>query len=70
LGFRLVLIFKIATINVARIGKFSVFADSGYMVINLEENFKFNSGRLYDELVLINELEVIAEASAEAVLEA
>lgn len=40
------------------------------LVINIEENFRLNTGRLYDELVLINELEVIAEASAEAVLEA
>lgn len=40
------------------------------LVINIEENFKLNTGRLYDELVLINELEVIAEESAEAVLEA
>jgi len=40
------------------------------LVINIEENFKHHTGRLYDELVLINELEVIADANAEAVLEA
>lgn len=40
------------------------------LVINIEEKFKYHTGRLYDELVLINELEVIADASAEAVLEA
>lgn len=40
------------------------------LVINIEENFKFETGRLYDELKLINELEVIADASAEAILEA
>jgi len=40
------------------------------LVINIEENFKLQTGRLYEELVLINELEVIADASAEAVLEA
>lgn len=40
------------------------------LVINIEENFKLQTGRLYDELMLINELEVIADASAEAVLEA
>lgn len=40
------------------------------LVINIEEKFKHHTGRLYDELVLINELEVIADASAEAVLEA
>lgn len=40
------------------------------LVINIEENFKFEIGRLYDELMLINELEVIADVSAEAVLEA
>jgi len=40
------------------------------LVINIEENFKFEIGRLYDELILINELEVIADVSAEAVLEA
>jgi len=40
------------------------------LVINIEEKFEHHTGRLYDELVLINELEVIADASAEAVLEA
>jgi hypothetical protein len=40
------------------------------LVINIEENFKLQTGRLYEELVLINELEVIADASTEAVLEA
>jgi hypothetical protein len=40
------------------------------LVINIKENFKLQTGRLYEELVLINELEVIADASAEAVLEA
>ncbi|MEI7675194.1 MAG: S8 family serine peptidase [Bacteroidales bacterium] len=40
------------------------------LVINIEENFKLQTGRLYEELVLINELEVIADASADAVLEA
>ncbi len=40
------------------------------LVINIEENFKYHTGRLYDELILINELEVIADASVEAVLEA
>ncbi len=40
------------------------------LVINIEENFKLQTGRLYEELMLINELEVMANASAEAVLEA
>ncbi len=40
------------------------------LVINIEENFKLHTGRLYDELVLINELEVMVDSSAEAVLEA
>lgn len=39
------------------------------LVINIEENFKLEKGRLYDELMLINEIEIIADASAEAVLE-
>lgn len=40
------------------------------LVINIEENFKLEKGRLYDELMLINEIEIITDASAEAVLEA
>lgn len=40
------------------------------LVVNIEENFKLKTGRLYEELMLINELEVITDARAEAVLEA
>lgn len=40
------------------------------LVINIEENFKLQTGRLYEGLMLINKLEVMADASAEAVLEA
>jgi hypothetical protein len=39
------------------------------LVLNIEETVRVNTGRLYDELIAINNVEVINIAEAEADLE-